>query len=251
MSPEQITEQQLANLEPNTQPTATERFEHSLKDIYCVSGLGADDRVFKQLEFEGYRPVHIRWLEPERGETIASYAKRLTAQIKSEKPILIGLSFGGLIAIEIAKQIEVEKIILISSAKNKHEIPLYFRLLRWFPIYRLIPLKSIVCTVYRIAYWFFSLETIEERKLLRAILTDTDPHFLKWAIHRVVTWNNKQVPEQICHIHGTNDRIFPISFAKADLQVEQGGHLMIMNRAAKISALISQVLDRVDLVESC
>lgn len=95
------------------------------------------------------------------------------------------------------------------------------------------------------------METIEERKLLRAILTDTDPHFLKWAIHRVVTWNNKQVPEQICHIHGTNDRIFPISFAKADLQVEQGGHLMIMNRAAKISALISQVLDRVDLVESC
>lgn len=250
MSPEQITEEQQANLK-TSQPTIQEKLENSLKNIYCVSGLGADERVFQQLKFEGYQPVHIRWLEPEPGECIADYAQRLTAQIKSEKPILIGLSFGGLIAIEIAKQIEVEKVILISSAKNVREIPFYFRLFRWFPIHRLIPLKSIVCTVYRLAYWFFSLETIDERKLLRAILTDTDPHFLRWAIHRVVIWNNKEVPDNLCHLHGTSDRIFPISFVDADLQIENGGHLMIMSRASKISALISKVLDRVDLAESC
>ncbi|WP_052055252.1 alpha/beta hydrolase [Myxosarcina sp. GI1] len=251
MTSEQITEQQLAELENNSQPTASEKLENSLKNIYCVSGLGADDRVFQQLEFEGYQPVHIRWVEPEPRESIADYAKRLTAQIKSEKPILIGLSFGGLIAIEIAKQIEVEKVILVSSAKNKREIPLYFRLFRWFPVHRLIPLKSLLRFVYWLAYWFFSLETVDEQKLLRAILSDTDAHFLKWAVHRVVIWNNEEVPEHICHLHGTRDRVFPISFVNADWQIEKGGHLMIMNRASQISALISKVLDRVGSFEGC
>lgn len=251
MTPEQISEQQLANFEKSSPPTLEEKLENSLKNIYCVSGLGADERVFQQLEFEGYQPVHIRWLEPERGESIADYAQRLTAQIKTEKPILIGLSFGGLIAIEIAKQIEVEKVILVSSAKNKREIPFYFRLFRWFPIHRLIPLKSLLRFVNWLAYWFFSLETIDERKLLRAILLDTDPHFLKWAIHRVVIWNNEKIPENLCHVHGTSDRIFPISFVDADLQIEKGGHLMIMNRASQISALISDVLDRVGVLQGC
>jgi hypothetical protein len=43
------------------------QFEKSLKDIYFISGLGADRRVFQRLKVEGYQPVYVNWLEPEKG----------------------------------------------------------------------------------------------------------------------------------------------------------------------------------------
>ncbi|MDY7021951.1 MAG: alpha/beta hydrolase, partial [Cyanobacteriota bacterium] len=115
------------------------QLQNKLKDVYFISGLGADKRVFRRLKTEGYQPVHIDWIEPEKGESISDYAQRLATQIKSENPILVGLSFGGLIAVEMAKHLNPEKVILISSAKNHTEVPPYFKLFRWFPIHRIFP----------------------------------------------------------------------------------------------------------------
>jgi len=219
-----------------------EQVEKALKNIYFISGLGADERVFYLLKVEGYQPVHIRWLKPERNESIADYAKRLTAQIKSDRPIIIGLSFGGIISVEIAKQIEVEKVILISSAKTASEIPLYFKLFRWFPIHRVFPFKTLLWMTYRFSYWIFSLEAPDECQLLRTILVDIDADFLKWALHKVVTWKNQTVPECLHHLHGTGDRIFPIHFVMPHATVEQGGHLMVINRATQVSSLLQEIL---------
>ncbi|WP_413164111.1 alpha/beta fold hydrolase [Capilliphycus salinus ALCB114379] len=217
------------------QKEQVEQFQKTLKDIYFISGLGADKRVFKQLQLEGYQPVYIDWLEPEKGESLESYAKRLTAQIKSEHPILVGLSFGGIVAVEIAKQIEVEKVILISSTTNQSEIPPYFKFFRGFPIHRIFPFKSLLWAVYWILFWLFSLETIDERRLLRAILRDTDAGFIKWAIDKVVTWKNEIIPDKLYHIHGLNDRIFPVRFLKCDFWSEPGGHFIILSKAEQVS----------------
>ncbi|MDJ0593783.1 MAG: alpha/beta hydrolase [Pleurocapsa sp. MO_226.B13] len=233
---------ELDRLENNSQTKLPERLEKALKDIYCVSGLGADDRVFQKLKFEGYQPVHIQWLEPGKKESIADYAKRLTEQIKSESPILIGLSFGGIIAVEIAKQINTEKVILISSAKNQQEIPFYFKIFCWLPIHLLLPARLILWFGQLLAAWFFSLETLAERELFRAILLDTDAKFMKWAIYQVITWKNELIPENTYHIHGKSDRIFPDRFVCEDFGVEQGGHFMIMNKAEQISQLIQKIV---------
>lgn len=214
------------------------------RKIYCISGLGADERVFQKLKFEGYAPVHIRWLEPEVGESISDYARRLRGQITSDCPILIGLSFGGLIAVEIAKQINTHQVILISSTKNQQEIPFYFQLLRWVPIHRWLPAKIVLWFGQLLAVWFFSLESLAERQLLTAILLDTDAKFLKWAIDQLITWKNESNLENIYHIHGERDRIFPYRYVREDFNIKQGGHLMIMNQAEYISNLIQKIVDR-------
>ena len=232
-----------SNIQQVSQPTVAEKVQNSLKDIYCVSGLGADKRVFQKLKFEGYQPIHIRWLEPEQGESIADYTQRLTTQIKADKPILIGLSFGGIIAVEIAKHITTEKVILISSTKNKREVPFYFQVFRWLPIHLLLPAGFMLWVGQLFASWFFSLESIDERKLLKAILFDTNAQFMKWAIHQVVTWKNELIPENIYHIHGESDRIFPFKYVHEDFNVRKGGHFMIMNQAEYISNLIQKIVD--------
>ncbi|MCP9751582.1 alpha/beta hydrolase, partial [Ferruginibacter sp. HRS2-29] len=90
-----------------------------MKTIYLFSGLGADERVFKYLKFPGHHIVHIKWITALRNEPLAAYAKRLLEQVSTEHPILIGLSFGGIMAIEVSKLIPTEKVIIIASVKNR------------------------------------------------------------------------------------------------------------------------------------
>jgi pimeloyl-ACP methyl ester carboxylesterase len=213
----------------------------TLKPIYFISGLGADERIFKWLRYDGYRPVHIPWVSPQRGESVESYAKRLAENIEEERPIIVGLSFGGMVAVEIAKQRETEQVILLSSVKRASEIPVYFKLFRALPIHRILPFKSLLWAFYWLAYWLFSPEDAEQKQLLKTVLIETDPHFLKWALHKVVVWNNHDVPETVVHVHGRRDRIFPYRWVTPDYTVENSGHLMVMTRAAEISDLIEKL----------
>ncbi|HRG09492.1 MAG TPA: alpha/beta hydrolase, partial [Cyclobacteriaceae bacterium] len=95
--------------------------------VYLLSGLGADKRVFDFLKLDDVELIHIEWVRPEESESIEVYTKRILTQITTDKPILIGVSFGGIIATEIAKQIDCEKIIFVSSATTKADIPLLYR----------------------------------------------------------------------------------------------------------------------------
>ena len=215
----------------------------SLRPIYFVSGLGADERIFQWLRYERFRPVHIQWVPPEKGESIEGYAQRLTEQIEDENPVIVGLSFGGMIAIEIAKQISTEKVVLLSSVKKPAEIPFYFKMFRALPLHRIIPFKSLLWAIYWLAYWLFEPEGTDEKKLLKKILQDTDPHFLKWALHKVVVWKNQEIPENLVHIHGKRDRIFPFRLVTADHTIDDSGHLLVMNRADAVSNLLEALIE--------
>lgn len=231
------------DINSNPLPTAQEKKERSLKDIYCLSGLGADKRVFQKLKFQGYQPVHIQWLEPEDKEDITTYAKRLIPQIKSDSPILIGLSFGGIIAVEIAKQIPTEKVILISSIKSKQENPFYFKIWRWFPIHRLLPIRVMLWVSKILVGWFFSLQNLDERQLLNQIILEMNGKLLKWSINQIVIWRNQLVPPNLYQINGDRDRIFPARFIEENYTIEHGGHLMIMNQAESVSQLIQKIIE--------
>ncbi len=111
------------------------------KELYIFSGLGADERVFQRLDFPGFSTTFIKWIVPQDKETIENYATRLLDQITTTNPTLIGLSFGGLIAVEVAKQIDTEKVILIASAKTKKEIPFYYRFAGQLGLQKLLPTR--------------------------------------------------------------------------------------------------------------
>jgi pimeloyl-ACP methyl ester carboxylesterase len=210
-----------------------------MKGIYLLSGLGADKRVFDFIELSPFNINHINWVDPLESEPIESYAKRLLAQVAVDRPILIGVSFGGMIAVEMSKHIEAEKVILISSAKTKFDIPIYFRIVGKLRLNRLVPTTPLK-TVNPVMFWFFGTKTQMEKNLLRAIIKDTDKGFLRWAIDKIVNWKNTSVPENLVHIHGTADKILPLQ--TANHTISNGGHLMIVNKGTELSQLIKEVL---------
>jgi len=208
-------------------------------NIYIFSGLGTDERVFVNIDLNDFHPTYIKWIVPWPNETIEAYASRLLPQIKHPKPILIGLSFGGMMAIEVSKQVATEKVIIISSAKTFKEIPLYFRIPGKFNIHRWIPVRKLKSFNF-ITSWFFGTQSKAENKLLLQITKDTDPNYVKWAVDKIVKWQNNQMTPNLFHIHGTKDRLLPLSKSQYDKPIEGGGHLMIMNKSTQITEILKQ-----------
>jgi pimeloyl-ACP methyl ester carboxylesterase len=209
------------------------------KELYVFSGLGADERVFQRLDFSGFSTTFIKWIVPQDKETIEQYATRLLDQITTKKPTLIGLSFGGLIAVEVAKQIDTEKVILIASAKTKNEIPFYYRLAGQLKIHRLLPTRLLKSSNF-ITNWFFGTTSTFDKQLLKQILVDTDSAFLKWAIDKVIRWANQTQTKNLFHIHGTSDKILPLIFIKCNSTIKNGGHLMTLNKADELNNILRQ-----------
>src|SRR6476661_9023939 len=116
--------------------------ETELQHIYCISGLGADERVFEQMQVSNCKLINLPFLKPVKNESLASYAGRMFNLINDTEPILLGVSFGGMLAIEMAKQFPVKTIILISAVKTYRELPLWMRLSGRFRLHKIIPLKS-------------------------------------------------------------------------------------------------------------
>ncbi len=211
------------------------------QSIYIFSGLGADERAFQNLDFPGYTAFFIKWTIPDPKDSIENYATRLLDQINTKRPILIGLSFGGLMAIEVAKQIDTEKIILIASAKTKKEIPFYFRFAGRLRLHKTLPTRLLKSSNF-MTNWFFGARSMEDKKLLKQILSDTNPTFLKWGIDKIVRWANLALLQNIYHIHGTSDRIFPLRFINCDTTIKNGGHLMTLNKAKELNTILIQHL---------
>jgi len=211
------------------------------KHIYVFSGLGADERVFQKMDFNGLTVTFINWEKPNKKETIEEYANKLLRQIKIEKPIIVGLSFGGIMAIEIAKQIDTEKVILIASAKTKTEIPFYYRLAGQLKIHRLLPTKLLKKSNF-ISNWFFGVSSSFDKELLKTILKETNTTFLTWAIDKILGWTNQTELKNLKHIHGTADRILPIRFINCDFKVNNGGHFMTLNKAIELTKLIRELV---------
>lgn len=212
-------------------------------NVYFLSGLGADSRAFSKLRLSEKLKLHyIDWISPFPKERLSAYAKRLLPQINTQEPfMLVGLSFGGLVAIELNKFIHPEKTIIISSIAKRSQMPPQFRHAGSLGLIRLLPFGLLTSSNF-ITHFLFGTKTKKEKELLAQILKDTDPGFLKWAIQQITTWKNKSRIKNLFHIHGSADRIFPIMFMKPDYTVKGGGHWMIQRQSKEIGEVLNKEL---------
>ena len=197
--------------------------------------------MFQNFSFEGFEVVHIDWILPLENETLQNYALRISENISDENSILIGLSFGGILSVEISKIKKFKKVFLLSSAKTKFEIPFYYRFLGKLNLLRIIP-SSILKRLNSLTYLVFGAKTNFEKNLLKDIIKNTDKHFLKWALHQIMSWKNENYSENIVHIQGDSDLILPHNFIKYDYLIKDGTHFMTLNQSKEIETIIIENL---------
>jgi pimeloyl-ACP methyl ester carboxylesterase len=210
--------------------------------VYFVSGLAADGRVFKNIQLPAHcEPVYLEWIDPLKKESLKSYALRLAESINANEPFaLIGLSMGGMISAEIAGRYKPVITILISSVPSSKQLPFYFKAAGKLRLHKMVPV-SLVKSAAKYKRLFTS-ESEEDKEILRGIIQDSDTKFINWAMGAILKWRSESVLTSYIHIHGTKDEVLPMRFTKPTHIISKGGHLMVMNRAAEINAILNEVL---------
>ena len=162
-------------------------------------------------------------------ESLSDYAQRMVTKIHHTNAVLIGVSFGGILVQEMAKFIETRKVIIISSVKSNLEFPLRMKIAKSTKAYKLIPM-NLVMNLESLAKFSFGKKINQRLKLYDKFLSVRDIRYLDWAIEKVVLWDCTVANENVVHIHGDLDDVFPIKYIKKCIIVKGGTHIMIINK---------------------
>lgn len=201
--------------------------------LYLIGGLGADKRVFKYLKLNFDTQV-IEWISPEPKEALKLYVNRLRVQINTEEDFaILGVSFGGIVAIELAKLLNPKIVFLISSVSSSDQLPKKYIRLGKLKLLNLIPNSLIKPPKFLLGYLFGT----KNKTLLRAIINDTEPTFIRWALNSIIKWKSKPNEIKQFRIHGTKDKLIPL--VGDAIKIFEGGHFMIVDKAAEISKLVN------------
>lgn len=210
--------------------------------LYMIPGQGADERLFDSLEINGFEKIVLKYPIPNRKETLPQYAKRMTSQIDTNNSYsILGVSMGGMLAIEMSKFLNPQKIILISSIKSEAEMPFRYKLMRFLPFYKFFGGKFLK-RMANFARPIFEPESKELNTTFKSMIDDKNPHFMKRSIGMIVHWKNQNYPSNILHIHGTKDGTLPFKKVNNVVEIKNGSHMIALTRATEVSEIINDFL---------
>jgi len=211
--------------------------------IYLMPGMGANYKIFEYLTFpDKFEVFYLNWLIPQKNEELSHYVLRIRQQIKHENPILIGVSFGGIIIQELSKYISVRQLILISTIKHQDELPPLYKIVKNFGLYQLFPFKL---TKYHQALKKVAIhQKLQQKiKIYNRYFKVTDPYYIKWSVYQVLHWKQTKELKNYIHIVGEKDIVFPVKYIKdPKIIVSDGSHEMIIFKARHISNLLQNLL---------
>ncbi|MEO5644365.1 MAG: alpha/beta hydrolase [Bacteroidia bacterium] len=213
---------------------------------YIFSGLGVDERVFQRIHFPENVEVHfVKWKTPVRSnESLDEYILRLVTIEINQPVILIGLSFGGIVAQQLAKKINPALTIIISSVSSPKELPWYFKLSGRLHLDRVTPFRLMKFPNF-ITNWIFGAKSREDKKLLQQIIRESDNKIIRWSVRQILNWKGATVA--VYHIHGTKDRLLPLKNVNVNAKVKDGGHFMVYNKAEEIERILEEQLSKIKI----
>lgn len=216
--------------------------------IYLIHGQGSDPRLFSKLKLNSeFDTVCLRLPMPHKNESMQEYAYRLIPEIDTTAPfILIGVSLGGMVATELNDRLNPLQTIIISSAKNRKELPKRYRFMRAIPVYKIFPARFVKWGSF-IMQPLVEPDRKKEKALFKSMLKQKDKLFLKRSIPMIMNWAKKEnTGKIIIHIHGNNDHTIPVKNIHATKIIEGGSHMMVLTQATILSQTINEILAKIN-----
>jgi pimeloyl-ACP methyl ester carboxylesterase len=199
--------------------------------VYFMPGLAANSSIFERisLPIEVFETVLLEWELPLDNESLLQYAERISKKVTHENPVLIGVSFGGILVQEMAQFLDVRKTIIISSVKSNLEFPTAFKVAKTTKAYKLFP-TNLISNIENLALFSFGNKVKKRMELYKKFLSVRDKKYLDWAIEKVILWDRTQIEKNVIHIHGDSDEVFPIKNIQKCIVVKGGTHIMIVSK---------------------
>lgn len=211
--------------------------------VYFMPGLAASASIFEKIELpKDTFEIHLlNWVLPEKNETIQNYAHRMAKLVTHPDAVLIGVSFGGILVQEMAAFLQLRKLIIISSVKSNKEFPKRIKFAKATKIYKLIP-TSLLKNVNFLMKFAFGSNLKNRLELYERFIYTNDVRYLNWAIEQVICWDRQQIDQNVVHIHGDADAVFPSQHITNYICVNKGTHLMIVNRFRWFNEFLPEII---------
>ena len=199
--------------------------------VYFMPGLAASSLIFERiiLPTAVFEIILLEWEIPADNETLPQYAKRIADKITHPYPVLIGVSFGGILVQEMANFIIARKVIIISSVKTNLEFPVRLKVAKATKAYKLIPTK-LLSNIESLSKFSFGKKINQRLKMYSKYLRVRDKQYLNWAVEQVILWDRIVADQSVIHIHGDEDDVFPIKNIQNCTVVKGGTHIMILSK---------------------
>lgn len=215
-----------------------------MKKIFYISGLGADETAFEKLDDFGFENVMVKWFKNNENESLKDYSQRIIHKYDiSQKDMVVGLSFGGLIAQQIAQILGLKAVILISSFTSKADLQPIFRIGLKLKLFKLLPSIKLPF-ISEIVANYLNAGSAQSKPVINAMLQNTDMRLMKWSINKIYEHNSPLAPGIVKHnIIGTKDRIIGKWSNEWTYKIDGGSHFMVYEKSEAVSRIIKSIVN--------
>ena len=210
--------------------------------VHLISALGCDSSIYSRLSLDQSRQVnYVDWLKPLKKESLEEYCDRLIAENHiTSGDIVIGTSFGGIVASMISVKVNPKQTILISSISRMDEKPEKFRFMQIFRCHRIIPKFLMDEPALTIGNCFGKVSD-EERAFLSEMIRRNDVDLIAWSVDQIMRFDNMTEPANLYKINGRQDKVFHAHHIESDFILD-GTHLMVYNMPEEVSSIINSLI---------
>lgn len=208
-----------------------------------LPGLGAKSLLF-QPQRNAFEDLIIPdWPAPQPHETLRTCAQRWAMSLTPRRPLFIGgVSFGGMVALELARSLNANGVFLIASCRDSRYVNPAYRLLG--AMARFFPMDLERWLIREIGgdglAWLQELNQAEAA-LIRRVACDVDMPLLRWGGHQMLRWRfTEPLPCPVYQIHGARDDIIYPQPQQTDLLILDAKHLIHITHAAKVNQFIRE-----------
>jgi len=213
--------------------------------LLLFPGMGADHRLLGPQARAFPDLVVPPWIPPRRGESLASYAGRLAPTIPADASSVIGgVSFGGMLACELARILRPRALVLIASASDPFFMSRYQRTAATVgPHAPSAVLRPLARWPWLVRH-FLPTRDPGHAQLLVDMLGCCDVGFLKWSAGAIVSWRPEPFPADIPvhRLHGDRDNIIPLRRYEGQTVVRDAGHLVNLTQPEETNAFLRGVV---------
>ena len=211
-------------------------------NLYCMPGMAASPKIFEFISLPKPIKIHLlSWIPPLKDEPLTDYAIRMCERVTQTNPILLGVSFGGVLVQEMSKYLPGCQVVIVSSIKSKDELPLSMKMAKKTNAHKLLPMQWIN-NLDNLSLFVFGDGIKKRLALYQKYLSERNPDYLSWAIDSLVNWDKTEVLKNIIHIHGEKDTVFPIKNLSHPFIKIKGGHAAIITQAHWFNKELSKIL---------
>jgi hypothetical protein len=211
--------------------------------VYFMPGLAANSSIFERIALpeDIFEMIFLEWELPLDNESLLEYAERISKKVTHENPVLVGVSFGGILVQEMSQFLNVIKIIIISSVKSNLEFPTAIKVAKTTKAYKLLPI-NLISNIENLAKFSFGDKVKQRFELYKKFLSVRDKKYLDWAIEKIILWDRTEIIKNVIHIQGDSDEVFPIKNIEKCIVVKGGTHIMILSKFKWFNANLPKII---------